>query len=110
MEPIRLLVSKPAFATAACLLDINDEFGPPPEVRALITGSCLLVCSDTAIAETTGFAVDTIYRAFKELEDLGALQLFGRASANERAVELTLDHWVWSAARYQVDAWTEGQS
>lgn len=53
--------------------------------------------SDAELAEELGLTVDTVYRAYIELQGHGALSMDARRQVGLRTVELHLDHWLFVA-------------
>lgn len=118
MESTRLLVSKPAFAVSTLIVQAWEDLSglyvinPPAEGKlahiadlAADPDTRVFVCVDSELARITGFAEDTIYRAVRELEALGALRQEDRRQDGARLLSTKASHWVWVAARQQVDEW-----
>jgi hypothetical protein len=56
-----------------------------------------LTLPDAVVAGHLELSVDTVYRAYTELQGLGALSMDTRRQAGLRTVELHLEHWLFVA-------------
>lgn len=82
----RIILSPKALAVAALLID-TDKISPQ-----------LLFASDDELAARLELRRDTVYRALRELRDVGALT-FSRHRSQDRGRRIDLDasSWVWAA-------------
>jgi len=81
----RIIVSKPALCTAGYIMS------------NLQTHSCSI--DDNEIAHRLGYQPDTIYKAIRELTNVGAITHMGRRDliTGQRNITVNLKHWVWFA-------------